>query len=217
MKKLFFLLPFLLAIPQQSYAQIITDCPKCTQEETETVRWAQQLASMLDELQRVKSELYADLGEVESLRNIGSGQALTGGNLDGIISRLQTGAYSVGRVSQLNQTLRNDYSAASQQLSTLKTLLSEQQSQLSSDSSNIHEMQRASTTTVGAHGAMMVSNELQGQMASQLLKTQQTQMAIAQTLATQAAIQNDRQASTDAQAAAMTYDPKTVQYDNRGF
>lgn len=78
MKKLFFLLPFLLAMPQQSYAQIITDCPKCTQEETETVRWAQQLASMLDELQRVKSELYADLGEVESLRNIGSGQALTG-------------------------------------------------------------------------------------------------------------------------------------------
>ncbi|MGD7071110.1 hypothetical protein, partial [Acetobacter sp. AAB5] len=206
-KKCLFLFPFFMAFPQQSHAQILTACPTCTQEETEAVRWAQQLASMLDELQRVKSELYADLGEVESLQNIGNGQALTSGNLDGIINRLQSGVYSVGRVSQLNQTLQNNYSVASQQLSTLKNLLSEQQSQLSNDSSNISAMQQAATTTVGTHGAMMVSNELHGQIASQLLKTQQTQMAMAQTLATQAAIENDRQASTDAQAAAMSSDP----------
>lgn len=201
-----------------AHAQIAMVCPLCAQESTTLLQWGKQLTSMATTIQNQYSQLAAlksmfysnGFGSLSQLQQLGSMQALTNGQLSGVIDRLQSGQFPVGQYSTLQGELQQSNSAVASQLTALQSLLNQQNQQYGNDASAVQSAQEQAATTVGTHQAMMVSNEFQGQMASSLLKIQQLNAATAQTIATQAAVQNEREAAADAFMRQSTVDPTTI-------
>lgn len=215
-----------LAYIHPAHAQIATVCPTCSQETTTVSQWAKQLLDMAASLQNqyyqleaLKSMFYSNgFGSLSELQQLGSAQALTNGQLSGAIGRLQSGQFPIGQYSSLQGQLQQSNAAVGSQLTALQQLLDRQNRQYGSDANAVQSAQNQAKMTVGTHQALQVSNEFQGQMASSLLKIQQLNAAQAQTMATQVAVQNERQASTDAQAEAMLADPGKVNInDGEGY
>lgn len=180
-----------------AHAQIVTICPTCTQEVTQVAQWAHQLQSMASELQTVESQLQSSLSTVSNLTNLGSNLNLSGGNLNGLIGRLTSGTMSVQQLQSLGPTLQSDTQAMGTQLTNLRNLLQQVQSTSQSDQGALSSLRGASAATIGTHGAVQVGNQLQGQIAQELLNSQQIENGIAQTLASQVANETDRQNAAD--------------------
>ena len=201
-----------------AHAQIATVCPTCSQETTTVAQWAKQLLDMAAslqnqyyQLQALKSMFYSNgFGSLSELQQLGSAQALTNGQLSGAIGRLQSGQFPIGQYSSLQGQLQQSNAAVGSQLTALQQLLDRQNSQYGTDANAVQSAQNQAQSTVGTHQALQVSNEFQGQMASSLLKIQQLNAAQAQTMATQAAVENDRQAAADAFMRQSTVDPNTI-------
>lgn len=165
-------------------AQIKTICSTCAQESSEVVRWATQLQRMASELEALKAEASADFDEVSNLRNIGNG--FSNGSFDGVTSRLQQGAYTFDQVNTSPTLLQNDYKNLGNQYSDLTQTLGRRSDQISSDADTMRSLKSTAETSVGTHGAMMVSNQIQAQRALQELNAEQ---ANTQALSTMAAAQ----------------------------
>ncbi|GBR16761.1 hypothetical protein [Asaia spathodeae] len=205
-----------LGMSSPAHAQIMTVCPTCTQEINEATRWITQLRSMAAEIETVKSVVMSDIQGVKQITNLSSLQGLTSGNLDGVLNRLQSGLGKAQQLNSLPQTLSNDAQTMSNQLSTLKSLLSSIQSQNQSDAQSVQSIQGQIATTIGTHGAVQISNQLQAQIAQALIKVNQIEGAIAQQLATQAAIENDRENAADQAHNAMLVDQSSINVDAGG-
>lgn len=218
MKKALFVVGALTSYAGPVHAQIATVCPTCAQESTTVLQWAKQLTDMATSLQNqyyqlraLKSMFYSNgFGSLSELQQLGSAQALTNGQLSGVISRLQSGQFPIGQYSALQGQLEQSNAAVGNQLSALQQLLYRQNNQYKTDANAVQSAQNQARNTVGTHQALQVSNEFQGQMASSLLKIQQLNAALAQTMATQAAVENNRQAAEDAFMRQSTVDPNTI-------
>lgn len=201
-----------------AHAQIATVCPTCSQETTSVAQWAKQLLDMAASLQNqyyqlmaLKNMFYSNgYGSLSELKQLGSAQALTNGQLSGAIGRLQSGQFPIGQYSALQGQLQQSNAVVGSQLTALKALLDRQNSQMTNDARAIQRAQEHAQSTQGTHQAIGVTNEFQGQMASTLLKIQQVNAAQAQTMATQAAAQAERTAAADAFLRQSTVDPSSI-------
>ncbi|MDI2113889.1 hypothetical protein [Commensalibacter nepenthis] len=194
--------PFYIAI---SKAQIVTLCPTCTQEATQIAQWANQLQSMaqqiqnqITQLQSIGNQVFSNTNNLSNLNQLTQQQALTNGSLNQIITRLQSGNYPVSQFPQLQQQLQQAHQVYGNQLSTLQTFYQQQQNQTNSDKTVLDQIQSSSRATVGTHSALNVNNEFQAQITSQLIKMNQNQIALGQTLATAAATTEQQKAAQDA-------------------
>lgn len=189
-------------------AQIATVCATCTQESTEAMRWVTQLERMASELQSLRSEVTADVSQISNLRNIGNG--FSNGNFGDLTSRLSTGAYSLQQITSAPTMLQNDYSNLGTQYKNLTNTLNTRSSQIATDSQTISTLQATSDTSVGTHGAMMVSNQIQAQRAVQELNAEQAQTQALSTIAAASQVESERNALSNAEHASLASDPSTI-------
>ena len=196
-------------------------CTNCSTVYSQATQLAHEVASLSNQatalsyqvqnLARMPQTVYSDVtGATGSLGAVVSSGQLMNGNINGVLSRLSTGSYPTGNYNSLISQLQGARTQMSGNVTNLQSLVAQQQGQTTSDAATLQRLQGQSSGTTGQQQAMNVSNEVQLQSAAQLIKLQQTQLGIAQAMATQNTLQNDRQASMDQQAAALSVDPNTV-------
>jgi len=197
------------ALVRPASAQIATVCATCTQESSEAARWLTQLQRMASELEVLKAQVTADTSQIAALKNIGNG--FSNGNFSSMTNRLSSGVYTAQQITSGASMLRNDYSNLGTQYSNLTSTLGLRQSQISSDTSTIHSLQDTSETSVGTHGAMMVSNQIQAQRAVQELNAEQAQTQALSTIAAASQVEAERNALSNEEHASLAADPETVE------
>lgn len=189
-------------------AQIATICPTCTQETSEAARWLTQLDRMASELQALRSTVTADMNQITSLQNIGNGFA--NGSFTDITGRLAAGTYTLQQVNNAPTMLQNDYTNLGGQYSRFTNMMGVRSGQMSSDAQTLQTLQSTAETSVGTHGAMMVSNQIQAQRAVQELNAEQAQTQALSTLAAASQVEAERNALSTAEHANLASDPSTV-------
>ena len=202
-------------------AQWAVACVNCSTSLAQITQLAHQVASLANQAQsltyqvqnltRMPTTVYSDVnGATGSLGGIVSSGQLMSGNINSAVSRLSSGAYPVGNYDALLGQLQTARTQMAGNVTNLQQLIGSQQNQATSDASTVSQLQSQASSTTGQQQAMNVSNEVQLQTAAQLIKLQQTQLSIAQEMATQDTLDNDRRASMDQQAAALAADPNSV-------
>ena len=192
-------------ISYKTHAQIVTVCPTCTQETTQIAQWSNQLQSMaqqirnqITQIQSIGNQVFTSTNNLARLNQLNQNQALANGSLNQIIYRLQSNNYPISQYQQLQNQLLQIHQIYGNQLNQLQNFYQNQQTQASTDKVVLDAIQSSSRSTVGTHSALNVSNEFQSMMTDQLIRMNQNQMALGQTLATAAAAREQEKAAQDA-------------------
>lgn len=202
-------------------AQWAVECVNCSTTWQQVIQEAHEVSSLANQttslanqatnLARMPGTSFANFrNDTGNLNNIAQGGGVLSGQMNGLISRLQSGSYPTGNYNALQQQLQAAHAQEASNVTNLQTMLSAQQGQIGSDTAQLENLKARAAQTNGEQSALNVTNELAANQNAEIMKVSASQMAMTQAFATQASIQNDRQASEDAQAKAILPDPTSV-------
>jgi P-type conjugative transfer protein TrbJ len=195
----------------QQVTQLAHEVTSLTNQTTSLANQALSLKYQAQNLARMPENTFNNFnGDTGALNNILNSGNLLNGQVNGVLSRIQSGSYPTGNYNALMAQLQQARTQQAANVQNLQQLVQTQRDEVQTDSGAITAIQGAAQQTQGTQQALNVSNEFAANENAELLKINQTQLAIAQSMATQNTLANDRQASMDAQAQAMLHDPATV-------
>jgi P-type conjugative transfer protein TrbJ len=181
---------------------LANDVTKINNQVTQITNQATQIQNQAHMLERLPSSVFpnhqTNLNDLNSIISRGN---LLSGQINSTLTRLQGGGYPTSNLTAQQNQLSSTRALMGSNYQNLQSTLNTYSSQVTSDVDLLDQLTTRAQSTTGQHSAINVQNEYNSQIAGQLIKINQTLIALTQAIASQAAINHDRQGLIDEKAA----------------
>jgi P-type conjugative transfer protein TrbJ len=169
---------------------------------TQITNQASQIQNQIHMLERLPDSVFPDhQGNLNALTSVINQGNMLSGQINTTLTRLQSGAYPTTSLSNQQSQLSATRTLMGGNYQNLQSTLTTYSGQVTNDVNLLTQLTARAQSTTGQHSGINVQNEYNSQIAGQLIKINQTLIALTQAITSQAAINHDRQGLVDQKAA----------------